>query len=141
MTANMKPSGTAKAFPIGLGIGLAAASVITLSGCCVLTILLRSGALLWDKIGYGVMGILYAASFAGAAISAGQIKHQRLLVCILSGMIYMIALLMTTSLAFGGQFQAVGVTGGIVTAGALCAALVHSAEKKQKGKSRKKRRL
>lgn len=63
------------------------------------------------------MVLLIVSSFAGAMISFGRIKRQRMLVCIVSGVIYFAILMSITALFFGGQYSAVGTTALLVLAG------------------------
>ena len=77
-----------------------------------------------EKIGYGIMVLLIVSSFAGAMISFGRIKRQRMLVCIVSGVIYFAMLMSMTALFFGGQYSAVGTIALLVLAGSGAAALL-----------------
>ena len=77
-----------------------------------------------EKVGYGIMVLLIVSSFAGAMISFGRIKRQRMLVCIVSGVIYFAMLMSMTALFFGGQYSAVGTTALLVLAGSGAAALL-----------------
>ena len=141
MVVNRKPTGTAKSMPVGLAIGWTAAILITAAACGVLAELILSGKAGWGTMGYGAMGTLLAASYAGAAVSCRMIMHRKLLVCILSGVIYLCSLTMITALMFGGKFDAVWVTALLVAGGTAAAGLVHCAEKGGNGRKRKKRRL
>ena len=123
MIKNQKPTGRAMSMPGGLAVGAAVSIGVTLASCVLLTKLILSGALNMDQIGYGVMVLLLAASFLGALTAQGRVKHQRSMVCMLSGLVYYLMLLCTTALFFGGQYSGVGVTGLLVLGGAGTAAL------------------
>ena len=70
------------------------------------------------------MVLLIVSSFAGAMIAFSRIKRQRMLVCIVSGVIYFAMLMSVTALFFGGQYSAVGTTALLVLAGSGTAALL-----------------
>ena len=112
MVANKKITGRATSLPAGLAIG----AVCSLAATLILTAIL--------KVGYGIMVLLIVSSFAGAMISFGRIKRQRMLVCIVSGVIYFAMLMSMTALFFGGQYSAVGTTALLVLAGSGAAALL-----------------
>ncbi|MGM9603607.1 MAG: hypothetical protein ACI3XG_00905 [Faecousia sp.] len=141
MVVNRKPTGTVKSMPVGLALGWTAAMLMTAAACGLLAWLILSGKAGWEAMGYGAMAILLAASYAGAAVSCRMIMHRKLLVCILSGVIYLCSLTAITALMFGGKLDAVWVTALLVAGGTATAALVHCAEKRGNGRKRKKHRL
>ena len=119
MVANKKITGRATSLPVGLAIG----ATCSLAATLILT-LVESETLPVEKIGYGIMALLIVSSFAGAMIAFGRIKRQRMLVCIVSGVIYFTMLMSVTALFFGGQYSAVGTTALLVLAGSGTAALL-----------------
>lgn len=139
MVVNQKPTGRASSMPIGLLIGVAVSMGITIVSAALLARLVESEKMKEAWIGYGIMVILWTASFVGALSAHARIKRQRLLVCILSGLAYFSALLCITALFFGGQYEAVGVTAILVMGGAVVAALT-GGNKSRGGKHRKIRR-
>ena len=141
MVVNRKPTGTIKSMPVGLALGWAVSMGLTLGACGILTWIILSGKAGWDIVGYGAMVTLLAASYAGAAISCRLIRHRKLMVCGLSGAVYLFSLAAITALLFGGDFGTAWLTALLVAGGAATAALVHCAEKKSEGRGRKKRRL
>ena len=141
MVVNRKPSGTAKSMPAGLALGWAVSMGITAVACALLSALILSGKTGWKAMGYGAMVILLISSHIGAAVSCSMIQHRKLLVCILSGVIYLISLAAITALLFGGDFGPIWVTALLIAGGTATAALVHCAEKRDSGRRRKKRRL
>ena len=121
MVANKKITGRATSLPAGLAIG----AVCSLAAELVLRAkLVEAETLPVEKVGYGIMVLLIVSSFAGAMISFGRIKRQRMLVCIVSGVIYFAMLMSMTALFFGGQYSAVGTTALLVLAGSGAAALL-----------------
>lgn len=141
MVVNRKPTGTAKSMPAGLAIGWGISMGITAAACALLTALILSGKTGWEAMGYGSIGILLISSYAGATVSCNLIRHRKLLVCGLSGLIYLLSLTAVTALLFNGEFGPIWLTGLLIAGGAATAALVHCAEKKDTGRRRKKRRL
>lgn len=124
MVLNRKVTGTASAMPVGLAMGLAASLGITLVGSAILAWLVGSEKLGQGSIGYGSLVILLLASVLGAVTAFGKIRHRRMLVCVLSGVLYYGSLLCVTALFFGGQYQGMGVTALVVLGGCLCVALL-----------------
>ena len=141
MVVNRKPSGMAKSIPVGLAMGWAVSMVMTAGACGVLTWLILNEKTGWEAMGYGAMVILLAASYTGAAVSCRLIKHRKLLVCILSALIYLCSLALITALLFGGKLEGIWITALLAAGGSSTAALVHCAEKKDGSRGRKKRRL
>ena len=124
MVANKKITGRATSLPVGLAIGATCSLAATLILTAILAKMVESETLPVEKIGYGIMALLMVSSFAGAMIAFGRIKRQRMLVCIVSGVIYFAMLMSMTALFFGGQYSAVGTTALLVLAGSGTAALL-----------------
>ena len=141
MVVNRKPTGTAKSMPGGLAMGWITSMVITAAACGLLAWLILSGKMGWEAMGYGAMLTLFAASYTGSAVACRTIMHRKLLVCILSGAIYLFSLAAITALMFGGKLDGIWLTALLVAGGTGAAVLVHCAEKRDKRKGRKKRRL
>ena len=110
--------------PCLLAIGAVCSLAATLVLTAILAKLVEAETLPVEKVGYGIMVLLIVSSFAGAMISFGRIKRQRMLVCIVSGVIYFAMLMSITALFFGGQYSAVGTTALLVLAGSGAAALL-----------------
>lgn len=130
MVVNRKPTGTGKSMPAGLVMGWMVSMVITIVACGVITWLILSGKAGWKVMGYGAIAILFAASYVGAAVSCRMIMHRKLLVCILSGVIFLFSLTTITALLFGGQLDSIWITALLTAGGTTMAVLVHCAEKK-----------
>lgn len=111
--------------------------LLTMILSAILAKMVETEALAQRNIGYGVMILLLISSFLGAAAAQGRVKHQRLLVCILSGCVYFLLLLGITALFFGGQYSGMGVTALLVFGGAGTAALLCT----RQGKGSHKRKL
>ena len=103
--------------PAGLAVGALAALLTTLTGSALAGYLVSTEKLPEQAIGYCAMVILLMSSLLSSAVSVGKIKHRRIYVCALSGVIYYVILLSLTALFFGGQYQGMGVTGLVIFAG------------------------
>ena len=123
MVMNRKPTGRASSMPAGIGWGIVTELSVTVALAALLAKLVETERMQESAIGYGVMVILVLASFVGAWVSAAKIKRQRLVVCLLSAVIYFALLLSMTALFFGGQYSGVGVTGILVLCGGMLAIL------------------
>lgn len=117
-------SGRALSTPMGLLYGTAASMLITLLGAVVLAWLINLEKLQWEQIGYGIMVLLLTASFLGALAAYHKIKRQRMMVCILAGLLYLAVLASLTALFFGGQYEGVGVSGCLIAAGNVSAGIL-----------------
>lgn len=124
MMGNTRPNGRAMSLPGGLAIGLGVSMSVTVAASLILTKMVLGEMIQMQSIGYGILILLIMAAFLGAVVAQGRVKHRRLLVCILSGLIYYAVLLAVTALFFGGQYTGVGVTGLLILAGSSAAALL-----------------
>ena len=110
MVKTKKPTGRAASIPGGLASGALVNILITLMLTAVIAKMVQSGLLSQDQIGYGIMFLLFFSSVAGAMTAQSRVKHRRMLVSLLSGLIYIVILLSVTALFFGGQYAGFGVT-------------------------------
>lgn len=124
MTASIKHSGKAGSVPGGIAVGVAVGMVTTLMLSLAIALLLNAERITWLQAGYWIMAMLFLTSFLGAKCAYAWIKHQRLLVSVMTGLMYWALLLCFTALFFGGQFGAVLETAGIIGAGSGTAALI-----------------
>lgn len=130
MTLNHKVTGRAMSIPAGLAFGASVSVLMTLMMAAVTAKLISAQMIEETSIGYGIMLILLSSSFTGALTAACKVKRQRLLVCALSGAVYLVILLSVTALFFGGQYEAVGVTSLLVFGGCTAAGFVGIREKR-----------
>ncbi len=124
MAVNQKITGRTMSVPAGLAFGAVISMSVTILAAAVLAKLVDMETLAWESIGYGIMVLLMLASFLGASASYFRIKRQRLIVCMMSGMVYFALLLSMTALLFGGQYEAIGVTAVLIFCGSACAGLL-----------------
>ena len=141
MTVNHKPAGTAKSIPVGLAYGWLAETICMLLCCVVLSVLVLGGKLKWEMSDYGIMVMLLLCSYIGASVSSDLVQHRKLMICLLSGGLYILTVIGIMTLFFGAQYSAVGTSSLLILGGSLVSALVHSAEKKKRGGGRRKRKL
>ena len=122
MVANRKVTGRAWSVPAGIGMGVAVAMMITLTGALLTAWLIHWERIPQDAVGYCAMVILLMASAAGAYTAQWLVKRQRMVVCAVASAAYYGALLAVTALFFGGQYQGMGVTAAVVFCG--CAIII-----------------
>lgn len=135
MTVNRKPTGTASSIPVGMAYGAMAATGITLLLSVITAKLIDQELLGWDNAGYAVLVILLIASCLGAAVTAGKVKRQKLLMCLAAGGVYYGILLTATALFFGGQYSSIIETGLLVLCGSLLAAFTGNTRRKTRKSS------
>jgi putative membrane protein (TIGR04086 family) len=130
MVVNQKPTGRATNTPIGVGIGGFIAYLLTLIMSGLLAWLLAAEYINTENTGYGSMIIIILSAALGSLVAQGLVKHRKLIVCLASGFVYYALLLGTTALFFGGQYQGMGVTLGIILAGSGSVGLLVANKKK-----------
>ena len=136
MITNKKPTGRAASMPKGLFLGAMVSLLITILSAIVIAKLVNSEYLQEAKIGYGIMLSIMVSSFSGSMLATFQVKRRILLVCMLSGILYFLILLSITAIFFGGQYEAVGVTGILVMGSAVLAAFTVLPDRKRRTKRR-----
>lgn len=124
MTRNHKVTGTASSVPVGLLWGDVLSVVMTIISAVIASKLLDLEIIEWSATGYWIMITLILASFFGAYVACHKIKRQRLVVSLLSGITYEATLLLATALLFGGKYEAVGVSSGLILSGVGAAAMI-----------------
>lgn len=130
MTLNRKVTGKASSIPAGLAVSGTFSMVITLLVVMIGAYMLSNGILPQEQIGYCSMTALLSGSLLGAVTAARRIKHQKLLVGLLNGVVYYLSLLAITALFFGGQYQGMGVTLLLVLGGSAIGAILANREQK-----------
>lgn len=133
MQVKQKYTGRVMSVPGGLAVGVGISLLVTAVGAAVLAWLLDGEKLLWENVGYGIMGMLLCASFFGSLAAFRRIRRQRMLVCMLSGVAYLGVMLSMTALFFGGQYEGVGVTALLVLGGSGAAGMLGLKPEKGRG--------
>lgn len=124
MVMNRKVTGKAMSLPGGIGTGVGIAVLVSLAGALVTAWLVDGSYLPETGFGYGAMVTLLLASGIGAGTAAGLVKHRRLIVCLVTGGVYILLLIGLTAFCFGGQYQGVVPTLLLVAGGSIAAALL-----------------
>ena len=125
-------SGKTSSVPAGLAAGAIISMGITVFGAVLLSVLMDREIIDWKAAGYLIMATLLTAAFAGASASYARIRHQKLVICLMSGSLYFGLLLTFTLLFFGGQFEAFWETALLIAGGSLCAAMAGNKRKHRK---------
>lgn len=133
-----KQNGKAFAIPSGIALGILVAVVITLLGGILLTWLIAGERMELGALGYGIMAIQFLGGVTGAVVAMLAVKHQKMQVCLLTGLGYLLVLLASNALFFGGQYDGVLTTGLILLAGCGITAILGSRE--AKGGKRRRRK-
>ena len=130
-----KMNGRAWSMPGGLALGLCVSLGLTLVITGVLAKLVDTEKLPWEKIGYGIMVMLFLSSILGTKTASAAIRHRRLLVSLLTGVLYWTSLLAITALFFGGQYHGLTATASMITGGWVVVCLLEL--KREAGKKSK----
>lgn len=140
MHTRSQVKGTALPMTFGIVLGTAVSLLITVLLAAILTWLCLEEKVDGDSLGYYVMCILLISSMFGAVLAAVRIKRRRMLVCIVTGAAYFMALLGITAVFFGGIYKGVGVTGILVMMGSAIAGMLGFVKSKRSDKHYKKYR-
>lgn len=124
MGKHLQHNGKASSVPGGLLLAAAVSLLLTLMLSGFIAVLLDLEKITWSQAGYLIMGMLFAVSFTGGKCASAAIRRQRAMVCLMAGLVYWGMLLCITALFFGGNFDAVWVTAGVIMAGSGTAALI-----------------
>ena len=138
VVTNRKVTGKAMSMPAGIGLGVGISLGMTVAGAAVLALLMDREMMKTEALGYGIMIVLLLGAFVGAMVSAGVIKHRRLMVCLLQGVLYFVGLALINGLLFGGELVGVIPTVILLLGGSGTAALVGLREQ---GSGRRRRRM
>lgn len=140
MVTSKKVKGRSTAMPVGVIWGVVTAVCITFLLVTVVTWLILTNKTAADRIGYYIMGILVSSSFIGAMVSGYKIKRRWLLVSIIVGIAYYVALSIMTALVFGGHFRGIGVTAAMIMIGCVSSGAISIKLNEHTGKRTKKYR-
>ena len=135
MAGIQKATGRTSSVPAGLALGAGVSAVVTGLMTAALAGLLNQETIPWETVGYGILIMVMLSAYLGALTAWSKIRRQRLMICMMSGLVYFGMLLSVTALFFGGQYQAVGVTALLVAGGSGCAAVTGT------GKGRRRQRV
>ena len=116
-------SGKSSSVPSGIMIGALLAMGITVIGSAIIAKMVDLGYIQQRNVGYGIMVMLVAASYAGVTISCKRIRRRFLMTALLTAIVYWLFLLGITALFFGGQYDAILETGLLIVCGSVIALL------------------
>lgn len=119
-----KLSGTAVSIPMGVILGSALSFLITCALAGLLTWAVLGGFVSEKALGYFVMAILLIASFTGTLVSGVKIQRRRMLVSLITGVVYYAFLFAVTGVFFGGNYSGIGTTGFLILVGALTSGIL-----------------
>lgn len=132
MVSNHNHSGRASSLPAGLAWGAIVNIATTGSMAAILALLLEKERIDWNGAGYGILAMIMLSAFLGAVVAYRKVRHMQLMVCAMSGVVYLGILLSVTALFFGGQYEAIGVTSLLVAGGVFCAAMPRQGNRRGK---------
>ncbi len=139
MTTVFKRNGKSVSITKGMVLSGIVSTGMTTFAALLLAFMLDKEHITWQQAGYWIMGILFLSSFMGAKTATTAISYHQLVVSCMSATLYMGILLSITALFFGGNYESVAVTAGIVIAGSGCAAML-SLPRKHSGRKIKRKR-
>lgn len=124
--------------PAGFAWGMATSLGTLLLGTAITAKLIDSEIVTWETAGYIILIILILSSWMGALMSYQKIKRQKVVVCIINGILLFLSLIIITALFFGGQYSGVGETVLLIICGSVLAVLT---EIRMKRRNKRKMRL
>ena len=135
MLKAISKTGKAGSISEGMGISALASITITMSLSGLIASLLSAEKITWVQAGYWIMGMLFVAAFISGKCACMIIQRQKAIISLMSGILYWSILLCITGLFFGGNFEALPQTAGIIMAGSLAQLLL---SKSGTGKQRRR---
>lgn len=133
-------TGRALSIPSGLAIGAGVSILVTVLVSLIGAQMIMSEILPQEQIGYCSMAALLSGTILGAVTASAKVKHRKLLVCTLSGGVFLCILLAVTALFFGGQYEGFGVTAITVVIGCGAAAILANGKGTRQPKQKRKKR-
>lgn len=124
--------------PAGFAWGMATSLGTLLLGTAITAKLIDSEIVTWETAGYIILIILILSSWMGALMSYQKIKRQKVVVCIINGILLFLSLIIITAFFFGGQYSGVGETVLLIICGSVLAVLT---EIRMKRRNKRKMRL
>lgn len=124
MIKTKKATGRVMSLPAGIAVGGMVSLTVTVVLAGILAWFMGREIIAEDTIGIASAIILVISALAGGLAAFSKIRHRRVLVCMLSGVVYFLLLLCCTALFFGGQYQGMVITALTVLGGGGAAALL-----------------
>ena len=131
MPVKINHNGKTKSIAGALSLSASISVIMTLLLSTVIAYGINAEHITWNQAGYWIMVMLLITSFIGSKCAYYSIKRQKLLISIMSGLLYWGILLMFTALFWGGKFGSVWETAGIITAGCGCSVLLSTSSRKK----------
>ena len=130
MITKRKNAPEMSALPIGIGIGIFAAMLITVLFSAVIGWMISAEHLQESAINAGVMVVQLLSSIVGATIAYTLVRHRRMLVCLSTGCGYYLLLVACTALFLDGRYEGLLASGLMILIGSLSVALLGLLEKR-----------
>ena len=132
-------TGRAVSIPSGLAMGAAVSMAVTVAVSFIGAQMILNELMVQEHIGYCSLAALLAGVILGALTACRRIKHRKLMVCMLSGCVYVCMLLGITALFFGGQYEGFGATVITVILGSLVSGLIATRKGERNNRYRRKK--
>lgn len=105
MAYKMKQRGKAASMAVGLAMGFGISWAVTLLLAVMATFLIAGERVGESFLPSVAVGAVMVSAFVGAMVSAAKIGSRRLIVCLISGGIYYVSLVVCNGLLFDGAYQ------------------------------------
>ena len=133
-------AGSVKTLSGSVAKGTTISLLVTLTMIAILALVIKSGKLSQEAMGYGVLVLLMVSSVVGAISASKSVSYPKMMVCLLTTICYLISLLCITALFFDGMYRGVPATALVVIAGGIIAGCIPAGQgsgtKRQKRKKR-----
>lgn len=124
MVVNRKVTGKAISVPAGVAAGATVSLCISVGGALIVAWMVGAEMMGAEGVGYAAMVILLVSSLLGPWLAATLIKHQRLMICMVTGCVFLVVLVGVNVLFFGGQFQGLLPSVLLILGGSVASALI-----------------
>lgn len=126
---------------IRLSISVGAGILMTLIVCVMVASLVSGGKVEESAMGYGVWAAVGMGSLVAAVVAVWGTTVNKLLASLASGVLYLLVLLCSTALLFGGQYQGVWVHTVLVLGVSVAVGLIKYRGKEQSYRRKYKLKL
>ena len=134
MAVKRKKTGAGISVPAGIAIGAAAAVAVMLLGTLLVAYLVIQDTVKMDAAGFAALCVLAAAAALGCWLATALTGKNKLLVCVLTALAFILVLLSVTAIFFDGTFSGVGGSALAILAGAGVTLLPEIGKKSRKNR-------
>lgn len=109
-----------------LALGSAVSILTTLGLCAFVALLVDKQTLSYEMLKKLPLILTGVSCLVGTWIAGGLAKKQQMVVCLLSGMVYLLVLFSVTAFAFQGGYHGIAASSGVILGCSTLTGLLHA---------------